>query len=70
MGNVSLSHCKYALTKVWYKSKISNDIEKTDKYFNHIKFSKKYFYRTNKLIHKKLKKMILNQWCAFEAAIK
>ena len=72
MGNISLSHCKDALTIVWHKSKIGIDIERTDRDFNHLKFAEKYFFRTNKSTHDNnlTKKMILNQWCAVEAAIK
>ena len=71
MGNISLSHCKDALIIVWHKNKIGIDIERTDRNFNHVKFAEKYFFHTNKSTHKKLtKKMILNQWCSVEAAIK
>ena len=72
MGNISLSHCKDAITIVWHKSKIGIDIERTDRDFNYIKFAEKYFFHTNKSIHNNYltKNMILNQWCAFEAAIK
>ena len=71
MGNISLSHCKDSLTIVWHKSKIGIDIERTDRDFNHKKFAVKYFFNTNKTNNNKLtKKMILNQWCAVEAAIK
>ena len=71
MGHISLSHCKDALTIVWHESKIGIDIERTDRDFNYIKFAKKYFFRTNKSTNNKLtKNMILNQWCAVEAAIK
>ena len=72
MGNISLSHCKDAIIIVWHKGKIGIDIERTDRDFNHIKFAEKYFYHTNKSIHNNnlTKKMILNQWCAVEAAIK
>ena len=71
MGNISLSHCKDAITIVWHKSKIGIDIERTDRDFNHIKLAEKYFFYTNKSTRKKwTKKMILNQWCAVEAAIK
>ena len=71
MGNISLSHCKDALTIVWHKSKIGIDIERKDRDFNHVKLAEKYFFHTNKSTHTKLtKKMILNQWCAVEAAIK
>ena len=31
MGNISLSHCKDAMTIVWHKSKIGIDIEKKDR---------------------------------------
>ena len=30
MGNISLSHCKDAITIVWHKNKIGIDIERTD----------------------------------------
>ena len=72
MGNISLSHCKDAVTIVWHKNKIGIDIERKDRDFNHIKFAEKYFFHTNKSIHKNnlTKNMILNQWCAVEAAIK
>jgi len=71
MGNISLSHCKDAITIVWHKGKIGIDIERTDRDFNHIKFAEKYFFHTNKSIHNNLNKnMVLNQWCAVEAAIK
>ena len=71
MGNRSLSHCKDAITIVWHKAKIGIDIERTDRDFNHLKFAKKYFFNTNKSIHNNLtKNIVLNQWCAVEAAIK
>ena len=72
MGNISLSHCKDAIIIVWHKSKIGIDIERTDRDFNHIKFAEKYFFHTNKSNHNNYltKNMILNQWCAVEAAIK
>ena len=72
MRNIILSHCKDAITIVWHKSKIGIDIERTDRDFNHIKFAEKYFFHTNKSNHNNYltKNMILNQWCAVEAAIK
>jgi len=72
MGNISLSHCKDAITIVWHKRKIGIDIERTDRNFNYVKFAEKYFFRTNKSIpnNNLTKNMILNQWCAVEAAIK
>ena len=71
MGNISLSHCKDAVIIAWYKNKIGIDIERTDRNFNYRKIAEKYFLYTNKSTHNKLtKKMILNQWCAVEAAIK
>ena len=72
MGNISLSHCKDALTIVWHKSKIGIDIERTDRDFNHLKFAEKYFFHTNKSNHNNYltKNMILNQWRTVEAAIK
>ena len=53
MGNISLSHCKDAITIVWHKGKIGIDIERTDRDFNHLKFAEKYFFHTNKSTHKK-----------------
>ena len=71
MGNISLSHCKDALTIVWHKNKIGIDLERTDRNFNHMRFAEKYFFHSNQSTHEKLtKNMILNQWCAVEAAIK
>ena len=72
MGNISLSHCKDAITIDWHKSKIGIDIERTDRDFKHIKFAEKYFFHTNKSNHNNYltKNMVLNQWCAVEAAIK
>jgi len=72
MGNISLSHCKDAITIVWHRNKIGIDIERTDRDFNHVKFAEKYFFRTNRSIDNNnlTKNMILNQWCAVEAAIK
>ena len=72
MGNISLSHCKDAIIIVWHKSKIGIDIERIDRDFNHIKLAEKYLFKTNKSTHenKFTKTMILNQWCAVEAAIK
>ena len=73
MGYISLSHCIDAITIVWHKCKIGIDIERQDRDFNYIKFAEKYFFHTNKSIHKNnnlTKNMILNQWCAVEAAIK
>ncbi len=51
MGNLTLSHCKDAITLVWHKSKIGIHIKRTDRDFNHIKFSEKIFFQNNKLIH-------------------
>ena len=72
MGNISLSHCKDAVTIAWHTNKIGIDIERTDRNFNHAKIAEKYFLNTNKSTHKNklTKSMILNQWCAVEAAIK
>ena len=72
MGNISLSHCKDAVTIVWHKGKIGIDIERTDRDFNYLKFAEKYFFHTNQSIHNNYltKNMVLNQWCAVEAAIK
>ncbi len=72
MGNISLSHCKDAITIVWHVSKIGIDIERKDRDFNHFKIAERYFFHTNKTIHKNYltKNKILNQWCAVEAAIK
>jgi len=72
MGNISLSHCEATIIIVWHKNKIGIDIERTDRDFDHIKFAEKYFFHTNKSNHNNhlTKNMILNQWCAVEAAIK
>ena len=72
MGNISLSHCKDAVLIVWHENKIGIDIERTDRNFNYIKIAEKYFLYTNKSTHKNklTRTMILNQWCAVEAAIK
>jgi len=72
MGNISLSHCKDAIVIAWHKSKIGIDIERTDRNLNYIKIAEKYFSNTNKSNNKNAltKTMILNQWCAVEAAIK
>jgi len=51
MGNISLSHCKDALTVVWHKSKIGIDIERKDRDFNYVKLAEKYFFHTNKSNH-------------------
>jgi len=55
MGNISLSHCKDAISIVWHNGKIGIDIERTDRDFNHIKFAKKYF---SQLFHNFFKKNI------------
>ena len=72
MGNISLSHCKDAVLIVWHKNKIGIDIERKDRNFNHIKLGEKYFFHTNNSTNKNelTRTMILNQWCAIEAAIK
>ena len=72
MGNISLSHCKDAITIVWHKNKIGIDIERTDRDFNHINLQKNIFFiPINQTITIALtKNMILNQWCTVEAAIK
>ena len=36
MGNISLNHCKDAISIDWYKGKIGIDIERIDRDFNHI----------------------------------
>jgi len=72
MGYISLSHCKDAVVIVWHQDKIGIDIERIDRDFNYKKLAEKYFFKTNKSNHKNAlsKNMILNQWCAIEAAIK
>ena len=72
MGNISLSHCKDAMIVAWHEKRIGIDIERIDRNFNYKRLAKKYFTKTNKfLINGSLnKKMILNHWCALEAAIK
>jgi len=72
MGNISLSHCKDAIVIAWHTNKIGIDIERRDRDFNYVKISEKYFTNTNKSknCNKFNKTMVLNQWCAVEAAIK
>ena len=72
MGHISLSHCRDAVVIVWNKEKVGIDIERKDRNFNFKKLEEKYFFRRNNPIPKKAltKNMILNQWCAVEAAIK
>ena len=72
MGHLSFSHCSDAIILVWHAKKIGIDIERIDRDFNYLKFAEKYFFHTNKSIHNNYltKNMILNQWCAVEAAIK
>ena len=36
MGNISLSHCKDAITIVWHKGKIGIDIERTAVSYTHL----------------------------------
>ena len=47
MGNISLSHCKDAITIIWNKSKIGIDIERIDRDFNYLKFAENYFFGVN-----------------------
>ncbi len=72
MGNLSLSHCKDAIVIAWHSEKIGIDIERIDRNFKYIKFAEKYFLNTNKITNRNqlTKRIILNQWCAVEAAIK
>ena len=72
MGNLSLSHCNDAIAIAWHFEKIGIDIERIDRNFKYKKFAEKYFLNTNKSINRNQlnKSMILNQWCAVEAAIK
>ena len=72
MGNISISHCQDAIVIAWHEKKIGIDIERTDRKFNHIKLATKYFSKTNTSFNKNTltKNMILNRWCATEAAIK
>ena len=72
MGHISLSHCKDAIVIVWHKRKIGIDIERTDRNFNYKKLAHKYFLNRSNLNNRNpvTKTMILNQWCAIEAAIK
>ena len=68
MGHLSFSHCCDAIILVWHIKKIGIDIERIDRNFNYKKLAKKYFFKSN---NKRLNKnIILNQWCAIEAAIK
>ncbi len=72
MGNISLSHCNDAIVIVWHDEKIGIDIERTDRNFNYKKLAEKYFFNANNFKNRYplTKTMILNQWCAIEAAIK
>ena len=72
MGNISFSHCHDAIVIAWHERKIGIDIERADRNFNYIKLAEKYFSNTNRSSNKNTltKTMILNQWCAIEAAIK
>ena len=71
MGNISFSHCNDAIIVAWHEKKIGIDIERIDRNFNYENLAKKYFLKSNKYNSSKLSKtMILNQWCAIEAAIK
>ena len=72
MGNISLSHCKDAIIVAWHDKEIGIDIERIDRNFNYKRLAKRYFTQTNKFIINRSfnKQMILNQWCAIEAAIK
>jgi len=44
MGNISLSHCKDAITIVWHKGKIGIDIERIDRDFNYLNLQKNIFF--------------------------
>jgi len=44
LGNISLSHCKDAITIVWHKGKIGIDIERTDRDFKPYEICKKIFF--------------------------
>ena len=71
MGNISLSHCKDAIVVAWHKEKIGIDIERTDRNFDYEKIANKYFKKNlDNDINKLDQNLILNQWCATEAAIK
>ena len=71
MGNISLSHCKDAIVVAWHKEKIGIDIERTDRHFDYEKIANKYFKKNlDNDINKLDQNLILNQWCATEAAIK
>ena len=72
MGHVSFSHCNDAIILVWHDKQIGVDIEKIDRIFNYEQLSKKYFFESNQSNYKSRlsKDMVLNQWCAIEAAIK
>ena len=72
MGNISLSHCKDAILIAWHEHKIGIDIERIDREFNHEKLAKKYFCCSSQEnnIEQIKKHIILNKWCAIEAATK
>jgi len=69
MGYVSFSHSRDAIVLVWHEKNIGIDIERTDRNFNYEILAKKYFFKSSN-IRKLNKELILNQWCAIEAAIK
>ena len=69
MGYLSFSHCNDAIVVAWHQKKIGIDIERIDRNFNYESLAKKYFFKSNNM-NILSKEMILNQWCAIEAAIK
>ena len=69
MGYLSFSHCNDAIVVAWHQKKIGIDIERIDRNFNYESLAKKYFFTSNNM-NILSKEMILNQWCAIEAAIK
>ena len=72
MGNISLSHCHDALIIIWHSEKVGIDIERSDRNFQYKDLAKKYCFNSYQLnqSNTNLKKDILNQWSAIEAAIK
>ena len=70
MGYISISHCKDAFIIGWHQKNIGIDIERSDRDFNYQKLAEKYFQEENIKNYNFNKYLILQHWCAIEAAIK
>ncbi len=74
-GNISLSHCKDALSIAWSPTPIGIDIERSDRKFNAAALAKRYFSQEEKKALKGIpleqrRIEILNMWVVKEAAVK